>query len=92
MKQLYSELQLPISTITLFCDNQAEISVSKNPVQHYRTRHFRLAWHFIRQLQEAGEVEVKYVRTALQDADVFTKALTVNKHKEAVERLGLFLS
>jgi len=60
-------------------------------VQHSRTRHFKLAWHFLRQLQENNEVLVHFVRTALQDADLLTKALPANAHFSAVGRLGLQL-
>lgn len=54
LKNLYSELRLPLQCVTLYCDNQAAIQVAKNPVQHFKTRHFKLAWHLIRQLQDAG--------------------------------------
>jgi len=53
LKNMYSELQFPLKCVSLYCDNQAAIQVSKNPVQHFKTRHFRLAWHFIRELQAA---------------------------------------
>ena len=91
MKQLMGELQLSTDTIRIYCDNQAAIAISKNPVQHSKTRHFKLAWHFIRQLQEEGEVEVHFVRTALQDADLLTKALPTTQHLSAEGRLGLLL-
>ena len=77
--------------VTIYCDNQSAIQISRNPVQHFKTRHFKLSWHLIRQLQEAGEVAVEFVRTGMQDADVLTKALTVGQHLTAVRRLGLYL-
>ena len=91
LKHLMGELGLQIQKITLFCDNQAALQVSKNPVQHHKTRHFKLSWHFMRQLHESGQIVVEFVRTALQDADVLTKALSVSLHKTTVERLGLYL-
>jgi len=42
-------------------------------------------------VQEAGEVEVNFIPTHLQDADVLTKAPTTTLHRKAVERLGLNL-
>ena len=92
LKNLMGELQIPLGAIKLYCDNQSAMAISKNPVQHYRTRHFKLHWHFVRQVQEAGEVVVSFVRTAQQDADVVTKALSMNTHLMAVERLGMELS
>ena len=92
LKHLLGELQITTGAIMLYCDNQSALAISKNPVQHYRTRHFKLHWHFVRQVQEAGEVVVSFVRTALQDADVLTKALSVSTHLMAMERLGMELS
>ena len=89
---LLGELGLHTHKITIYCDNQAAMQVSKNPVQHHKTRHFKLSWHYVRQLQEAGEISVEFVRTALQDADVLTKALSVTLHRSSVERLGLNLN
>lgn len=90
--QLYTELGLKVSAIRLLCDNQAAIAQSKNPVQQHKTRHYRLAWHFVRQVQEAGEVQVDFVKTALQDADLLTKALPSAVHQAASERLGLYFN
>jgi hypothetical protein len=90
--QLYTELGLKVSPVRMFCDNQAAIAQSKNLVQQHKTRHYRLAWHFVRQVQEAGEVQVVFIKTALQDADLLTKALPVAAHQAACERLGLYFS
>lgn len=91
LRQIMGELHLPIDTVKIFCDNQSAKAISKNPIQHFRTRHFRLAWHYVRDLQANGEVEVQFVRTAMQDADVLTKALPVTPHYSAMGRLGLHI-
>jgi hypothetical protein len=75
--------------ITLMCDNQSSIKLAHNPVHHQRTKHVKVAWHFIRQAIKDGDVTVEFVRTLLQDADIFTKALDGPKHKANRERLGL---
>jgi len=90
-RQLYRELEFPLSPVTLFCDNQAAISLSKNPVHSSKTRHFRLSWHFIRQAQKDREVVVEFVPTAIQDADILTKALSGPSFKQAAARLGMQL-
>jgi hypothetical protein len=87
LAQLLGELGMSTLPIRIYCDNQSALAISKNPIQHYKTRHFKL----VRQVQEAGEVEVHFVRTNLQDADVLTKALLVVQHRAAVERLGVCL-
>jgi len=91
LRNIMGELGIQLRPVKLYCDNQSAVKISKNPVQHHRTRHFNLSWHFVRQVQEAGEVEVAFVRTALQDADVLTKALAVRVHLQAVGRLGMVL-
>ena len=88
-KNVFEELRLPIKPIRMHCDNTSAMQMSKNPVQHHKSRHFKLAWHYVRQLQEAGELEVEYVKTALQDADILTKALSASLHKTACARIGL---
>lgn len=56
-------------------DNQAAIAMSKNPEFHRRTKHIGVRFHRIRQEQEAGNVNVSYVPTEKQAADVLTKPL-----------------
>ena len=90
-RQLFNELHFPLARVSLLCDNQAAISLSKNPVHSSKTRHFRLSWHFIRQAQKDREVVVEFVPTALQDADVLTKALSGPSFKQAAARLGMQL-
>ena len=87
--ELGFKLPLPIK---IYCDNDAALRMSKNPILHHKSRHFNLHWHFVRQMTEAGVVKVEFVRTAMQDADVLTKALPVRVHGDAVSRLGLDLT
>lgn len=56
-------------------DNQAAIAMSKNPEFHRRTKHIGVRFHRIRQEQEAGNVNVTYVPTEKQIADLLTKPL-----------------
>jgi hypothetical protein len=89
LRQLMGELKQSTKAITLMCDNQSSIKLAHNPVHHQRTKHVKVAWHFIRQAIKDGDVTVEFVRTLLQDADIFTKALDGPKHKANRERLGL---
>ena len=47
----------------------------KNPVLHDKTKHFKIKFHAIRQMQQEGEVEIQYCSTDDQLADIFTKSL-----------------
>ena len=63
--------------------------MSKNPVDHKKTKHIRLAYHYVREMVEEKEIVLRPISTHLQMADIMTKALERNKHEDAVERLSL---
>jgi hypothetical protein len=59
----------------MFEDNQACISMVNSPVYSDRNKHIDVRYHYTRWLVEEGVVEVKYISTHKQLADIFTKAL-----------------
>nr|GEW83022.1 copia protein [Tanacetum cinerariifolium] len=61
--------------IPTYCDSKAAIAISCNPVQHSRTKHINVRYHFIKEKVEKGIVELFFVGTEYQLADLFTKAL-----------------
>nr|GEW21350.1 copia protein [Tanacetum cinerariifolium] len=61
--------------IHMYCDSKAAIAISCNPVQHSRTKHIDVGYHFIKEKVEKGIVKLFFVRTEYQLADLFTKAL-----------------
>ena len=61
--------------ITILCDNQSAIQLAKNPDQRQKTKHIDVRFHYIREQQERGEIDLKYVQTSSQLADIFTKPL-----------------
>ncbi|GJZ82456.1 hypothetical protein Tco_0647629 [Tanacetum coccineum] len=75
--------------IPMYCDSQAAIAISCNPVQHSRTKHIDVRYHFIKEQVEKGIVELFFVRTEYQLADLFTKALPEDRFKYLVRRLGM---
>ncbi|GJV26351.1 retrovirus-related pol polyprotein from transposon TNT 1-94 [Tanacetum coccineum] len=56
--------------IPMYCDSKAAIAISCNPVQHSRTKHIDVRYHFIKEQVEKGIVELFFVRTEYQLADV----------------------
>nr|GFB81396.1 hypothetical protein [Tanacetum cinerariifolium] len=65
--------------ISMYCDSKAAIAISCNPVQHLRTKHIDARYHFIKEKVEKGIVELFFVETEYQLADLFTKALLVER-------------
>nr|GEV15223.1 retrovirus-related Pol polyprotein from transposon TNT 1-94 [Tanacetum cinerariifolium] len=61
--------------IPMYCDSKAAIAISCNPVQHSRTKHIDVRYHFIKEKVEKGIVELFFVETEYQLADLFTKSL-----------------
>ncbi|GJY18259.1 hypothetical protein Tco_0389750 [Tanacetum coccineum] len=57
------------------CCAQSAIAISCNPVQHSKTKHIDTRYHFIKEHNEKGTVELYFVGTEYQLADLFTKAL-----------------
>ncbi|GJU99854.1 retrovirus-related pol polyprotein from transposon TNT 1-94 [Tanacetum coccineum] len=61
--------------IPMYCDSKSAIAISCNPVQHSKTKHIDIRYHFIKEHVERGTVEIYFVGTEYQLADLFTKAL-----------------
>ncbi|GJW99577.1 hypothetical protein Tco_0183491 [Tanacetum coccineum] len=73
--------------IPLYCDSQSAIAISCNPVQHSRTKHIHTRYHFIKEQVENGIIELYFVRTEYQLADMFTKALPEDRFQYLVRRI-----
>ena len=61
--------------VVLHQDNKSVIELSKNPVMHKRSKHFRISLHYIQDLVERMIIKMKYIITDDMIADVLTKAL-----------------
>jgi hypothetical protein len=68
-----NELGFPQLTTILYEDNEACILLSKNPQAHNRTKHIQIRFHFIREKVASDEINLKYVSTKAQLADILTK-------------------
>ena len=77
------------SSMALYCDNLNAINISKNPVQHSRTKHIDIRHHFIRSLIEDKVIELKHVPTEHQLTDIFTKRLDASRFETLYTSLGV---
>ncbi|GJR30941.1 retrovirus-related pol polyprotein from transposon TNT 1-94 [Tanacetum coccineum] len=75
--------------IPMYCDSKAAIAISCNPVEHSHTKHIDVRYHFIKEQVERGIVELFFVETECQLADLFTKALSEDRFKYLARRLGM---
>ncbi|GKF83677.1 hypothetical protein Tco_0248575 [Tanacetum coccineum] len=76
--------------IHMYCDSKAAIAILCNPVQHSRTKNIDVRYHFIKEQIEKGIVELFFVQTEYQLADLFTKALSQDRFKYLIRRLRRF--
>nr|GEW45351.1 retrovirus-related Pol polyprotein from transposon TNT 1-94 [Tanacetum cinerariifolium] len=75
--------------IPMYCDSKAFIAISCNPVQHSCSKHIDVRYHFIKEKVEKGIVELIFVGTEYQLADMFIKALPEERFKYLVRRPGM---
>ena len=76
LRGLMSELKLlPDGPSTVMSDSQSAIAVSKNGVRSERTKHVDIKYHFITDVIDRGDVQLKWVSTKDQLADLLTKGM-----------------
>jgi hypothetical protein len=73
----------------IHCDNQSCIKLSENPVFHDRSKYIEIRYHFIRDWVQRGSVQIQYIPTDEQVADILTKALPRGKHVYFRDKMGL---
>ncbi|GJX23738.1 retrovirus-related pol polyprotein from transposon TNT 1-94 [Tanacetum coccineum] len=75
--------------IPLYRDNKSVIALCCNNVQHSRAKHIDVRYHFIKEQVGNGIVELYFVRTEYQLADIFTKPLLRERFNFLIEKLAL---
>jgi hypothetical protein len=89
MKNQLLDYGLRYSKVPIYCDNQSAIAMTGNPVQHSMTKHISIRYHFIREHVEEGNIELHFVSTDQQLADIFTKPLSEATFTRLVNELGM---
>lgn len=90
MKRQLEDLGVKVEGPTpILCDNSSAINISKNPVQHSKTKHIDIRYHFLKDEVQKGTVQLVFVPTKDQIADIFTKPLPKDLFEDLRSRLGM---
>ena len=73
----------------IFCDNTSAINLSKNLVQHSKSKLIEIQYHFIRDLVEEKIVWLEFINTNNQKADIFTKPLDGPRFESLRKTIGV---
>ena len=89
LKQMFSEIGVEIGTVLIMQDNQATISMTRNPVHHKRSKHIDIKYHFVRNEVARKNIKLQYCDSKSMIADVLTKPLPRDCFQRLSESMGL---
>nr|GEZ49647.1 retrovirus-related Pol polyprotein from transposon TNT 1-94 [Tanacetum cinerariifolium] len=89
MRSQLSDYGLGFNKIPMYCDNKSAIALCCNNVQHYRSKHIDIRYHFIKEQVLNEVIELYFVNTEYQLADLFTKALGRERIEFLINKLGM---
>jgi hypothetical protein len=84
------DFKVRFERVPLMCDNTSAVSVAKNSVFQKKMRHVERRHHFLRDHVEKGDIEMRYIDTERQLADIFTKPLDSSRFANLREKIGVY--
>ncbi|GJZ07203.1 retrovirus-related pol polyprotein from transposon TNT 1-94 [Tanacetum coccineum] len=75
--------------IPIYSDSKSAIAISCNPVQHSRTKHINIHYHFIKEHVEKDTIELYFVGMEYHLADLFTNSLPKERFEFLVHKIGM---
>ncbi|GJZ33617.1 putative ribonuclease H-like domain-containing protein [Tanacetum coccineum] len=87
MRSQLTDYGLGFNKIPMYCDNKSAIALCCNNVQHSRSKHIDIRFHFIKEHVENGVIELYFVNTEYQLADIFTKPLARERIEFLINKL-----
>ncbi|KAJ9561374.1 hypothetical protein OSB04_006534 [Centaurea solstitialis] len=90
MRNQLQDYGFKLSKIPIYCNNTSAIAIANNPVLHSKTKHIEIQYHFIRDHVMNGDVELHFVPTEYQLADLFTKPLDEKRFNQLISELTRF--
>nr|GEX24722.1 hypothetical protein [Tanacetum cinerariifolium] len=89
MRSKLTDYGLVFNKIPMYCDNKCAIALCCNNVQHSRSKHIDIRYHFIKEQVENGVIKLYFVNTEYQLANLFTKALGRDRIEFLINKLGM---
>ena len=90
IKSLLGKIHFSIPKVPLYCDNQGAIFLATNPAQEQCSKHIGIHYHYIRECMEEGDkIDLFYIPTGEQIADIFTKNLSPVKFEDICRGLRM---
>jgi hypothetical protein len=89
MRQTLRDYGYKLSKVPHLCDNESAICMMDNPVEHSRTKHIDIRYHFLRDHQQKRDIEIAHVSTYYQLADIFTKLLDEKTFSKLTNELNI---
>ncbi|GJR54308.1 retrovirus-related pol polyprotein from transposon TNT 1-94 [Tanacetum coccineum] len=89
MKQALIDYDIRLDGFPIMCDNKGVIDLSKNPVQHSRTKHIEIRHHFLQDNVQKGHISIEKVSSVDNIADILTKPLKRESFNYIRLRLGI---
>jgi hypothetical protein len=92
MKQTLQDIKIIFEEPTIIhFDNTSMISLSKNPIQHSKSKHIPIKYHYLRDQAEIKNIKLEYVSTQEQVANIFTKPLNRDVFEYLGKKMGVIL-
>ncbi|KAK6125842.1 hypothetical protein DH2020_040410 [Rehmannia glutinosa] len=89
IKQTLADYKCSFEKVPIFCDNISAINIAQNPVHHNHTKHIEIRHHFLRDCVSKRKIEISFVPSQDQLADIFTKPLSSETFSSIRARLGI---
>nr|GEV46026.1 retrotransposon protein, putative, unclassified [Tanacetum cinerariifolium] len=89
MRSQLTDYGLGFNKIPMYCDNKSAIALCYNNVQHSRSKHIDIRYHFIKENFQNEVIELYFVNTEYQLTDLFTRALGRDRIEFLINKLGM---
>ena len=89
IKSQLNDYYVDLGCIPILCDNTSAINLSKNLIQHSRTKYIKIRHHFLRGEVTKNTIELHFIETNKQLVDIFTKPLSEEKFTSMRRELGI---